>query len=51
MKVLCFDIGGTNIKYGIIEDGVILEKFTTPDCVEVIAAPPLITVPSLLPVV
>ena len=26
MKVLCFDIGGTNIKYGIIEDGVILEK-------------------------
>ena len=26
MKLLCFDIGGTNIKYGIIEDGVILEK-------------------------
>ena len=29
MKVLCFDIGGTNIKYGIIEDGVILEKNQT----------------------
>lgn len=26
MKVLCFDIGGTNIKYGVIEDYQILEK-------------------------
>lgn len=30
MKVLCFDIGGTNIKYGIIEDGKILEKSSFP---------------------
>lgn len=28
MKILCFDIGGTNIKYGIVEDGKILEKFS-----------------------
>lgn len=26
MKVLCFDIGGTNIKYGVIENEVILDK-------------------------
>ncbi len=26
MKLLCFDIGGTNIKFGIIENGIILEK-------------------------
>ncbi len=26
MRVLCFDIGGTNVKYGIIEDGKFLEK-------------------------
>ena len=30
MKVLCFDIGGTNIKYGVIEDGNILEKSMFP---------------------
>ena len=26
MKVLCYDIGGTNIKYAIVKDGKILEK-------------------------
>ncbi len=30
MKVLCFDIGGTNIKYGVIEDYKILEKSSFP---------------------
>ena len=30
MKLLCFDIGGTNIKYGVIEHGVILEKSKFP---------------------
>ena len=30
MKLLCFDIGGTNIKYGVIENGVILEKSKFP---------------------
>ena len=30
MKLLCFDIGGTNIKYGVIQDGVILEKSKFP---------------------
>ena len=26
MKVLCYDIGGTDIKYGIVEDGNLIEK-------------------------
>lgn len=26
MKVICFDIGGTSVKYGVVEDGVILFK-------------------------
>lgn len=26
MRVLCFDIGGTNIKYGVVEDAKFLEK-------------------------
>lgn len=26
MKVLCFDIGGTSVKYGVCEDGMLLEK-------------------------
>lgn len=26
MKVLCYDIGGTNVKYGVVEDQKILEK-------------------------
>ena len=30
MKLLCFDIGGTNIKYGVIENGNILEKSMFP---------------------
>ena len=30
MKVLCFDIGGTNIKYGVIQDGNIIEKSMFP---------------------
>lgn len=30
MKLLCFDIGGTNIKYGVIENGIILEKSKFP---------------------
>lgn len=30
MLVLCFDIGGTNIKYGIVKDGTILEKSSFP---------------------
>lgn len=30
MKVVCFDIGGTNIKYGVIENGKILEKDSFP---------------------
>lgn len=30
MKVLCFDIGGTDIKYGVIEDEVILTKASIP---------------------
>ena len=30
MQVLCFDIGGTDIKYGIIKDEVIIEKHKVP---------------------
>ena len=30
MQVLCFDIGGTDIKYGIIKDEVIIEKNKVP---------------------
>lgn len=30
MQVLCFDIGGTDIKYGIINDGIIIEKHKIP---------------------
>ena len=30
MKVLCFDIGGTNVKYGVIKNGEILEKSMFP---------------------
>lgn len=30
MKVLCFDIGGTNIKYGVVQDYQILEKSMFP---------------------
>ena len=26
MKVLCFDIGGTYIKYGVVENGKVIEK-------------------------
>ena len=26
MRVLCFDIGGTNVKYGVIENEQFLEK-------------------------
>ena len=28
MKALCYDIGGTDIKYGIVEDGKIIEKYS-----------------------
>ncbi len=34
MKVLCFDIGCTDIKYGVIEDGQILFKKKVPTSVE-----------------
>jgi predicted NBD/HSP70 family sugar kinase len=30
MKVLCYDIGGTGVKYGVCEDGRILEKGSFP---------------------
>ncbi len=30
MQVLCFDIGGTDIKYGIVKDEVIIEKHKVP---------------------
>ena len=30
MQVLCFDIGGTDIKYGIVKDGVIIVKYQVP---------------------
>lgn len=30
MQVLCFDIGGTDIKYGIIKDEIIIEKYKVP---------------------
>ena len=30
MQVLCFDIGGTNIKYGVVEDGKIIFKSSFP---------------------
>ena len=30
MPILCFDIGGTDIKYGIVENEVILEKGSMP---------------------
>lgn len=30
MQVLCFDIGGTDIKYGIVKDEVIIEKNKVP---------------------
>ena len=30
MQVLCFDIGGTNIKYGVVEDGKIIYKDSFP---------------------
>lgn len=26
MRVLCFDIGGTNVKYGVIDNEKFLEK-------------------------
>ena len=26
MRVLCFDIGGTNVKYGVIENEQFIEK-------------------------
>lgn len=29
MRLLCFDIGGTAIKYGIVENGIIIEKNQT----------------------
>ena len=28
MRVLCFDIGGTNVKYGVIENEQFIEKGT-----------------------
>ena len=34
MKVLCFDVGCTDIKYGVCEDGQILFKKKTPTAVE-----------------
>ena len=30
MAILCFDIGGTDIKYGVIDNEKILEKGTMP---------------------
>lgn len=27
MRVLCFDIGGTNVKYGVIDNEKFLEKW------------------------
>ena len=30
MQVLCFDIGGTDIKYGIVKDEKIIEKHKVP---------------------
>ena len=28
MQVLCFDIGGTDIKYGVVKDGKIVCKYS-----------------------
>ncbi len=30
MKLICFDIGGTAVKYGVVENGNILEKYEMP---------------------